>query len=218
MGPQAATDRRRVLRVVRDGIARRLTPVLEPHGLRMVRRDAAYRREQNGVGSQLALRISSRPASLGGSGILVEPGLTIWVPAWMAEAERRLEGEADGWTRATAAPSFAVWELLDWLVPGKRPHWTLPDVPTDRQIDALAEVLGGSITDVAIPYFARLGTPEDVLEAAQSGEVRLAAEARFTVACGALLNGRPDLASALIAPIGTHTRQRLARVLGLPET
>jgi len=40
-------------------------------------------------------------------------------------------------------------------------------------------------------------------------------DARFTIACGALLAGRPDLARVAIEPLGTARRQAVAGVLGL---
>jgi hypothetical protein len=208
------SHRRTILNAVRDGLDRRLAPDFEEHGFRFARRDEAYRRDDDGVRSEFHLGITPRPPALGRVGILVEPSLTISVPAWIDDAEQRAS-EAEGWL-GTETSSFAVWELLDWLVPGNRPHWTLPDVPTDRDITGLANMLYPSVVEVALPFFTKLRTPDHVLQRIEAGEVRLLDQARFIVACGALRHDRPDLASSLIAPIGTARRRQLAHVLGLP--
>jgi len=216
MGAGTTTDRRTILLYVREGIARLLTPDLVLNGFRWLRRDTAYRRDKDGVVSEFRLGISSRPPALGRVGILVEPRLVVSVPAWKAAAEQRLADGAKGSAPFQVLSDVAVWELLDVLVPGDRPHWTLPDVPVDDDIEALGGVLSGTLTTVVLPFFDRVRTPDRVLRAVEHGDVRLLDGSRFTLACGAMLHDRPDLAAAILAPIGTARRQPLVEVLGLP--
>ena len=74
-------DRRRLLAEVRNSLADALHVAMGEHGFRLTRRDAAFRRESDGVQLALRLVISSRPESLGGFGILVEPVMSADVPA-----------------------------------------------------------------------------------------------------------------------------------------
>lgn len=214
MVPTPRSDRRQLLTKVRDGLAAALLEPLDEVGFRFRRRDAAFRRERDGVVLALFLGISSRPASLGGVGILVEPSMVVAVPAWEEEAERLL-AVASGPLLQWEHPSEPViWEALDWHVPGKRPHWTLPDEPTPSDIAQLGRLLRESLIATGLPFLERVSTRERLLDIAASGEMLVMHEARLAIACGAMLVGRPDLAQTIIAPFGTARRESVARVLG----
>ena len=198
-----------------DQIDLLLAPEFAPHGFRFRRRDATYHREQNGVALSFALGISSRPPSIGGVGILIEPHLVAAVNAWMADAERRL-ASSSGPVLRWEHPSPVVWELLDWLVPGNSPHWTLPDDPEQAEVEDIAKLLRDSVVEVGLPFMERLATTELLLNGVVGGELRVLDDARFTIACGALLAGRLDLARTALEPLGTARRESAASVLGLP--
>lgn len=212
--PRAIIDRRRILAEVRDGIDRRLTPNLASEGFKFVRRDALYRRDRDGVEIELRLGIASRPPSMGRTGILIEPIVTASVPVWMAEAKRRLD-VATARLASWEAPTPAFFELLDWLVPGKAPHWTLPDEPTRSEMEGVVELLCDPATRVFASLAAHLATPQSLLDAVATGIVQVPSATRFTVACGAILQRRPDLATSLIEPFGTARRASVAELLGL---
>jgi len=108
-----------------------------------------------------------------------------------------------------------VWELLDWLVPGNGPHWTLPDDPEPAEVEHVATLLRDSVVEVGLPFMERLATTDLLLKGVVGGELRVLDDARFTIACGALLAGRPDLARTAIEPLGTARRQAAASALGL---
>jgi hypothetical protein len=78
----------------------------------------------------------------------------------------------------------------------------------------LAIALRDSVIEAGLPFFEHWATASAVLEGAASGELQVPSAARFTIACGALLNDRPDLARMVIAPIGTASRESMARLLG----
>ena len=205
-------SRRSLLGEVTAGLERHLTPPLGDAGFSLKRRDHTYVRDQAGVVQSLALAITSRPPSLGRRGILIEPVLRVKVSAWTDEAERRLRQAS-----ALATPEHpggVVWELLDWLTPGKVPHWSLSDIPTDPEIDRIATDLARVVEAVAVPRFEISRSPDLILSAIESGQIRPLDSDRFTVACGAILEGRRDLAADIIEPIGRTRREGLARVLG----
>jgi hypothetical protein len=215
MALTSGSDRRRLLAEVRDGVAAALRAPLDEAGFRFRRRDAAFHRERDGVMLELSFGISSRPPSMGGVGILVEPMMCAGVPTWAEDAERRLAaaaGQLLDWERPS---QLIVGEALDWHVRGRAPHWTLPDEPTSSDIEHQARALRESILATGIPFLERLATKEQLLEVAASGERLVDHDARFTIACGAMLAGRPDLARRIIEPFGTARRESVASVLGL---
>lgn len=210
----ANIGRRRILTDVRDGLANILAEPLAASGFRFRRGDSRFRRESDGVSLALSLGVSSRPASLGGVGILIEPMMGAAVPAWSQDAERRLAESSGPLVHWESPSSPVVWEALDGHVPGRRPHWTLPDEPSSSDISRVAQDLRASVQETALPFLERLATQELLLGSAVSGDLRFNDE-RFTIACGALLAGRPDLVLALIEPLGTARRDSVAAILGL---
>ena len=215
MALSSGAERRRLLAEVRDGVAAALSAPLGEAGFRFRRRDSAFHRERDGVTLALSSGISSRPPSMGGVGILVEPMMYAGVPTWAEDAERRLAAAAGpllGWERPS---QFIVMQALDWDVRGRAPHWTLPDWPTPSDIEHQARALRESVLDTAIPFLERLATKEQLLEVGASGERLVDHDARFTIACGAMLAGQPDLARRIIEPFGTARRESVASVLGL---
>jgi hypothetical protein len=215
MTSDITTNRRRLVLDVRDRIAAVLTPPLADAGFRFHRRDAVFRRDRAGVAISVQLGLCSRPASLGRVGILIQPVVRVSVPEWTAEAERRLRSASSSAIQGEAASTHVVWQLLDWLVPGKTPHWILSDAPAAAEISAAGVLLATVIEGVALPFIDRLATTEQLLGAIAGNEIRLLAQARFTIACGAILHGQPDLASAVIGPFGTARRRAIAGVLGV---
>lgn len=215
MGLTSGSDRRLLLTRVRDGIAAALLEPFDEQGFSFRRRDASFLRERNGVVLALSLGISSRPRSLGGVGILVEPMMVAGVPAWAEEAERRLAA-ASGPLPHWEAPSQAViWETLDGHVPGKAPHWTLPDEPTSFDIAHEGHLLREAVFATGLPFLEQVASKDRLLDVAASREMRVLHDARFTIACGVMLAGRPDLAQRIIEPYGTARRESAAGVLGL---
>ena len=205
--------RRDLLRGIAAALERHLTPVLADGEFRLTRRDHTYSRDRGGVVQTLAVGIASRPPSLGRTGILIEPVLAVKVPAWRVEAERRLR---DAPTLASPEhPGGVVFGLLDWLTAGKAPHWTLPDVPTRADIEPVAIDLGGVVKAVAVPRFEMFQSPDAILSAIETGQFRPLDADRFTIACGAILEGRRDLAADLIASMGRSRREGLAAALGV---
>jgi len=190
-----------------------LTPVFVAEGFRVQRAQAGFRRDIGGVEARFSLGMSSRPPSLGRLGVLIEPGLSVWISRWSAEAAQRAEG-AGPWVGPRHETPVA-WSLLDWLVDGKRPHWILPDEPTEAETRRLAGALVTEVRQTAMPYFEQRRSPPSVLELLTSGQLDLLDGSRFTVAAGALLEGRPDLAANVIARLGTARREAMSRALGL---
>lgn len=199
---------------VRDGIAAELAAPCAEAGFRFRRRDATFLREADGRTLSIELGISSRPPSLGGVGVLLEPAMVVSVAAWADDARRRLANSSAPplWEHPTAV---IVWEMLCVYVAGRRPHWTLPDAPTAPEITERARSLRSALVEVGLPFLERLASRARLLELAASGEAPVLHDARFTLACGALLEGRPDRARAVIEPLGTARRMSAAAVLGL---
>jgi hypothetical protein len=215
MTPTPRSDRRQLLTKVRDGLAAALLEPLDEVGFQFRRRDAVFRRERDGVVLSIFLGISSRPASMGGVGILVEPMMVVAVPGWEAEAVRRLAAASGPLVHWEQPSEAVISEALDWHIPGKRPHWTLPNEPTPSDIARLGGLLRESAIAVGLPFLERVSTRDRLLDISANGEVRVIHEARLAIACGAMLRGRPDLADIMIEPYGTARRESVARVLGL---
>lgn len=215
MAVTSGSDRRHLLAQVRDGVAAALRAPLDEAGFEFRRRDVAFHRERDGVLLALSLGISSRPPSMGRVGILVEPMMCAGVPTWAQDAERRLAvaaGPLLDWERPS---SFVVREALDWHVQGRAPHWTLPDDPTAADIERQARSLLESVLTTGLPFLERLATKAHLLEVAASGGRLVDHDARFTIACGAMIAGRPDLARRIIEPFGTARRESVASALGV---
>jgi hypothetical protein len=207
--PTGPNDRRRLLASVESAIGGSIEAALTAHGFRRTRRPAAFHRAREGVESAVRLGLSSRPPSLGRVGILIEPSLWVAVPDWTAEARRRLAGQ--NWpTEHVDGP--LVFELLDWLVPGSRPHWTLSDQPSTSEIGSLGARLDAAIAEIGLPFLNRFATPADVLRHVESGG-RPLDDARFTLICGAIMEGRSDLARTFLNGLGTARRVALERLL-----
>src|SRR6476469_7674714 len=170
MAKAAQANRRRLLVDVRDQIDLLLAPEFAPHGFRFRRRDATYHRDQDGVAASFALGISSRPPSIGGVGILIEPHVVAAVDAWMADAERRL-ASSSGPVRSREHPSPVVWELLDWLVPGSSPHWILPDDPEQAEVEHVATLLRDAVVEGGLTFMERLATTELLLNGVAGSEL-----------------------------------------------
>jgi hypothetical protein len=191
-----------------------VTPPLASEGFRFRRRDAAFHRERHDVSHLFALGISSRPAQLGRVGISVQPFVNVDVERWRSDAEQRL-ASATGPLVHWEHPSAAVVAVLDWIAPGQRSHWALPDEPTTSDVERVGEDLRRAVIGVGLPFMKRLKTPDLVLDSVAAGDVRVLQGARFTLACGALLAGRPELARTVIEPFGTARRESVAGILGL---
>ncbi len=87
--------------------------------------------------------------------------------------------------------------------------------PTPSDIARLGRLLRESVIATGLPFLERVSTRDRLLDIAASGEMRVMHEARLAIACGAMLDGRPDLAQRIIEPYGTARRESVARVLGL---
>ena len=197
-------------------LAEKLAGVLRPAGFEWLKREAAFRRSRDGVIAEFRFGISSRPASLGYSGILIEPMLVIAVPEWESSLSARLVASGSE-VEAGEGPLPAAFMHLDHMVAGSRPHWVLPDEPDQAAVDGVAASLSDAVVGSAVPIFAELDTPTRILDALASGRMTPLQDARPTIAMGALLAERPDIARSALAPIGTSRRRELEKMLGVPE-
>lgn len=205
-------DRRQVLASIQARIVRSIQAEFAARGFRRSPSPVGFHRERGGVDSSFVLAISSRPQSLGRVGILVAPFLKVQIPSWSANAQDRLGNEGPP-TEQVGGP--LLLEDLDLLIPGPTPHWTLSDRPDEREVDALGDRLRAVVAEVGLPYVDQFQTPADILRYLDLGTARVLDASRFTLACGALLEGRPDLARRIVGVMGTARREHVESLLDL---
>ena len=136
----------------------------------------------------------------------------------MIEEAKRLLAASSGHLSAWEHPGEAViWEALDWHVPGRGPHWTLPDEPAPSGVTLVGQSIRAAAMTWGVPFLDRISTKARILEIAALGESRVVHDARFTIACGAMSAARPDLARRISQPFGAARRESAARLLGLAD-
>ena len=192
-------------------VAEALQPELRPRGFRVERRTGTFTRTFGDVVHEIRLAISSRPPALGDVGMLIEPLLVVRVPAWEGDAARRLALVDES---AGEVPVAVGFESLATLAGVDAPAWTLPDQPDASTVRVTADRVRDAVISSGMPYLEAARSTAEILDAASSGE-RLLDDARLTLACGALLAGREELAGRLIEGVGTWRREHLARILGI---
>jgi len=191
---------------VEEVLTARLGPYLSEVGFHWLSRNKSYLRGSDAV-AEVRLGISARPPSLGGSGVIVQPMIVVRVPAWEAEVANRLAGTR--WERGAAV----VWEALDWIC-GRERAWALGEGESE-EAHLIAESILQALRSVGVPYLDQLSSPMSILANFETGEIKQLGDAAPTVACGALLAGRDDLARRALSAFGSEWRQELETRLGL---
>jgi hypothetical protein len=139
--------------------------------------------------------------------------LVVRVPAWEAELARRLSTQRTA-LRFSEMPTPVLLTPLFDVTPWITARWTLPDNPDTDELKAAATSVQEAVEKVAVPMLERLSRPEAILSALASGDLRPLADARPTLACGALLAGKPELAKLALTTFGSARRAEIESLLG----